>query len=420
MRLKMDRFNATNATLATLSVLAAPAKLGLALLVSASALTAFAQNFPIYPNQRSTAQQVAQSGVALSELSPTAPDSYTVKRGDTLWAISSMFLQRPWRWPELWGMNLDQIRNPHLIYPGQVLYLDKSGGRARLRVGQPLDGSGSQTIKLSPKIRGEQLPALPIATIPANLIEPFLTEPLIVEETTLSTAPRIVATQEGRVILGSNDLAYVRGDLGKNTSFQVFRPAKPLRDPDTKEILAYESAYLGMLDLVKPGKQLVEAEQSKAASSLNTFVNFFKGSQPPTEEAATMRVASFKQEINVGDLLMPTPPRELLTYAPRAPAKPVEGKVLGIYEGVALAGQNSVVSINRGKNDGLERGNVVALWRAGSTVRDKTAANKNETVVLPDERYGYMLIFRVFDRVSYALVLQVENTVQIGDKFGNP
>jgi LysM domain len=415
MRLKMDRSRIA------LPQFAAPAKLCLALLAAAGALTAFAQNYPITPSQRSTAQQVAQAGVAISELSPTAPDSYTVKTGDTLWAISSLFLQRPWRWPELWGMNLDQIRNPHLIYPGQVLYLDKSGGKARLRVGQPLDGSGSQTIKLSPKVRGEQLPALPIATIPARLIEPFLTEPLIVEETTLNTAPRIVATQEGRVILGSNDLAYVRGDLGKTTNFQVFRPAKPLRDPDTKEILAYESAYLGLLDLVKPGRQLVEGEKTtQVASTLNSVANFFKGTQAPTEEAATMRVTSFKQEINVGDLLMPTPPRELLTYAPRAPSKPIDGKILGIYEGVALAGQNSVVSINRGKNDGLERGNVVAVFRAGGTVKDKTAVNKNETVLLPDERYGYMLVFRVFDRVSYALVLQVENTVQIGDKFGNP
>ncbi len=420
MRLKMVRFFTPLVT--SVTPLASSAKLGLVLLAATGALTAFAQNYPITPSQRSTAQQVAQAGVAISELASTAPDSYTVKSGDTLWAISSLFLKRPWRWPELWGMNLDQIRNPHLIYPGQVLYLDKSGGNARLRIGQPVDGSGSPTVRLGPKVRGEQLPALAIATIPARLIEPFLTEPLIVEETTLNTSPRIVATQEGRVILGSNDLAYVRGDLGKNTSFQVFRPAKPLRDPDTKEILAYESAYLGMLDLVKPGKQLVEGEgeKTKVASTLGSIANFFQGTQAPTEEASTMRVTSFKQEINVGDLLMPTPPRELLTYAPRAPEKPVVGKVLGIYEGVALAGQNSVVSLNRGKNDGLERGHVVALSRAGGIVKDKTAANKNETVVLPDERYGYMLVFRVFDRVSYALVLQVENTVQIGDKFGNP
>jgi hypothetical protein len=168
----------------------------------------------------------------------------------------------------------------------------------------------------------------------------------------------------------------------------------------------------------------VEAEQKLASgvidSTVKSLTDIFRGDKPPTEEAATMRVASFKQEISVGDRLMPTPPRELFTYSPRAPIKPITGKILGIYEGVALAGQNSVVSINRGKNDGLERGNVVALWRAGSTVRDKTSDDRRETVVLPDERYGYMLVFRVFDRVSYALVLQVENTVQIGDKFGNP
>jgi hypothetical protein len=170
---------------------------------------------------------------------------------------------------------------------------------------------------------------------------------------------------------------------------------------------------------VRPGKQLNETE-SKEKGIVRSITDIFRGDKEPSEVAATMRVASFKQEISTGDRLMPTPPRELFTYAPRAPAKPIEGKIVGVYEGVALAGQNSVVSINRGKMDGLERGNVVALSRAGTTVRDKTSTDKRDTVVLPDERYGYMMVFRVFDRVSYALVLQVENTVQIGDKFGNP
>ena len=145
-----------------------------AVFASASALAA---TYPVTPQQRGTANQVAQGGVALSELAPNAPDSYTVKRHDTLWDISKLFLKSAWRWPELWGMNLAEIRNPHLIYPGQVLYLDKSNGRARLRMGQAPNG----TTKLSPRVRASELDNAGIPSIPFNLIEPFLNEAVIFE-----------------------------------------------------------------------------------------------------------------------------------------------------------------------------------------------------------------------------------------------
>src|SRR5207244_6755192 len=132
-------------------------------------------NFPITGQQRSTAQQVADAGVPLSELAPNAPDSYTVKRGDTLWAISSMYLKSPWRWPELWGMNLDEIRNPHLIFPGQMLFLEKTGGRARLRVAEPAGGAPG-SMKLSPRARASTIEGQAIPSIPFHLIEPFLNE----------------------------------------------------------------------------------------------------------------------------------------------------------------------------------------------------------------------------------------------------
>jgi LysM repeat protein len=374
-------------------------------------------NYPITPQQRATAEQVAAAGVPLSELAPNAPDSHTVVRGDTLWGISKMFLKSPWRWPELWGMNLQQIRNPHLIYPGQVLVLEKSGGRARLRVAGAADDSGLPTVKMSPQARIEKLTPLGIPTIPTRLIEPFLSEPLVVEKDALDKAARIVATQEGRVVLGQNDLAYARGgELGSEKSFQAFRPAKPLKDPETGEVLAYESSYLGQLELLRPGRPLSEEEQRKAGSGL-TFIGLGK---TPTEEAATLRVTHFKQEIGVGDLLLPSPPKESFSYAPRAPEKPVSGSVMSIYEGVAMAGQNSVVTLNRGKADGLDRGHVVSVWRAGGVVRDKSTSDSRDVIKLPDQRSGYMLVFRVFDRVAYALVLQVENTVQVGDKFTNP
>ncbi len=177
------------------------------LLAGAVATSALAQNFPVTPQQRATAQQVAEAGVPLSELAPDAPTEYTVKRGDTLWAISGIFLKRPWRWPELWGMNLQDIRNPHLIFPGQMLYLDTSSGRARLSTRRP-DG-GLETVKVSPRIRSEALSDSAIPPISLQAIESFLTEPLIVDEATFARAPRIVATPESRVLLSRGDRARV-------------------------------------------------------------------------------------------------------------------------------------------------------------------------------------------------------------------
>ncbi|MBU6436508.1 MAG: LysM peptidoglycan-binding domain-containing protein [Betaproteobacteria bacterium] len=373
--------------------------------------------YPITPQQRATAEQVASTGIALSELAPNAPDTHKVVPGDTLWGISKMFLRSPWRWPELWGMNLQQIRNPHLIYPGQVLVLDKSNGRARLRVADSGDGSGLPTVKLEPHARYEKLSPLGIPTIPQRLIEPFLSEPLVIEPNALESAARIVATQEGRVLLGPGDLAFARGEqLGTAKSFQAFRPARPLKDPETGEVLAYESTYLGTLDLIRPGRALA-ADEQKGSDSGFSLVGMAKAA---TEEAATLRVVNFKQEIGVGDRLLPAPPKEVFSYAPHAPDKPVSGQVMSIYEGVALAGQNSVVTLNRGKRDGLERGDVVTVWRAGKVVRDRSSEDDRDVIKLPDQRSGYMMVFRVFDRVAYALVLNVENTVQVGDKFTNP
>jgi hypothetical protein len=205
-------------------------------------VAASAAEWPVTPGQRSTAEQVAQAGVPLSELAPNAPDSYTVKRGDTLWAISKVFLKSPWRWPELWGMNLAEIRNPHLIYPGQLLVLEKIDGRARLKLGTAV--GGTDVVKLSPSIRGEPIESGAIAAIPMNLIAPFLNDAVVFETDQLAAAPRIVATQEGHVLLGRGDLAYVKGDASAARDWQVFRNPHPLVDPDTHEILGYEARFV--------------------------------------------------------------------------------------------------------------------------------------------------------------------------------
>ena len=194
---------------------ARPAHLAvLAACLTLATTTAWSQasKLPITPEQRRVADQVASAGVPLSELAPNAPDSHTVVPGDTLWDISKLFLKSPWRWPELWGMNRDQIRNPHLIYPGQVLVLVKVDGRARLQFGQRVGGSGADdTVKLSPQMRISALDANPIPVIPLALIQPFLTDTAVFDTDVLATAPRIVAAQEGHVVLGKGDLAYARG-----------------------------------------------------------------------------------------------------------------------------------------------------------------------------------------------------------------
>lgn len=374
-----------------------PASLALAgaLLAAGAALAQTTPDgrYPVTTEQRSTADQVAQAGVPLSALAPNAPDVYTVKKGDTLWDISSAFLTSPWRWPELWGMNKEQIRNPHLIYPGQTLRLVKADGRATLQVAQPdsLPGAPGDTVRLSPRVRdlGAERDAA-ISAIPNNVIEPFLSKPMVVAANELERYPRIVATQEGRVYLGRGDSAYARGISDeKIENYHVFRPARPLYDPDDtarKSPIAYEAFYLGTARMAKRG------------------------------EVATLRIQDSKQEIGVGDRLVPIERQPLIAYVPRRPDRAIDGRIVSVYGGVNQAGTQSIVTLNRGRRDGLEIGHVLALLSTGETVLDRTA-EKREYIKLPDERIGEMFVFRVFDGISYALVMRVQQPVKVGDRF---
>jgi hypothetical protein len=355
--------------------------------------SALAVNYPVTPQQRATAQQVAQAGVPLSELAPNAPDTYVVKRGDTLWDISSLFLRSPWRWPELWGMNLEQIRNPHLIFPGQILVLEKLDGMARLRVGEPV---GNGTVRLSPRVRSTEL-IDGIASVPLHLIEPFLNDAVIFNRDELEGAPRVVAAQEGRVLMSRGDRAYVRGEMGEQRDWRVFRNAKPLIDPDTKEVLGYEAAYVGAATYVRPGSTNPQGEIIPA----------------------TVEVQAVRQEMGVGDRLSPMPPREFINYVPHAPQSAIDGRIASIYGDNTTAGQNQVVALNKGSQNGIERGHVLALWTAGRVTKDTTSTDK-ATLRLPDERHGLLFVFRVFDRMSYALVLNVKDPVVVGDRFTQP
>ncbi|MDO8179611.1 MAG: LysM peptidoglycan-binding domain-containing protein [Undibacterium sp.] len=324
---------------------------------------------------------------------PDAPDKHVVVKGDTLWGISGKFLQNPWCWPEVWGMNKEEIRNPHWIYPNQIVYFDRTTGR--LRLGSPVgaNGSGSSgTTRLSPQIRTQSLGTDAIPAIPSNVIEPFLSQPLIIEQDEMANTPRIVAAQEGRVNMAKGDKAYVRGDLKGGTSFQVFRPGAPLKDPETKKVIGFEAVFLGTVKLERT---------AKTPDGVDTFM-----------------VVNSKEEMAVGDRLKPIPPTPIQNYMPHRPEQATKARVVSIYGGVSQAGQNQIVSINRGSDAGLDIGSVLELARYGQIVADRT--DNKKPIRLPDETYGTLFVFRVFKNISYGLVMQVTDSVSVGDVAQSP
>ena len=253
------------------------------------------------------------------------PDRHIVVPGDTLWGIAGKFLKEPWRWPEVWNMNREQIRNPHLIYPGDIVLLDDFRGSPRLRVGKPM--------RLQPKVYSTATPQ-EIPSIPANVIEAFISKPLIIEANEHANTPRFVATQEDRVFIGIGDTGFVSGIPDTSViRWHIYRPGKPLKDPESKEVIGHEAFFLGSANLVQAG------------------------------EPAVVRITEAKEEIGRGDRLIPAPPINLITYAPHKPELPVNAKIMSIYDGVNEAGKHSVISINRGKNADLEVGHVLALFR---------------------------------------------------------
>lgn len=359
----------------------------------------------------------AQAPSAPLTIKPDAPDRYTVVPGDTLWGISERYTDSPWRWPDLWNMNREQIRNPHLIYPGYVIVLDREKGTLTISGpgsdrkppapgpdGKPAPGSASAptasapagTVKLGPRVRAEPLARQEIPSIPPAAIEPWLSRPLVIEPDGLDKAPTIVGTQADRVLLETGNAAYVRG-IGKSTdqSWYVYRKGNALVDPDTNQTLGYEAIYLGTAQVTRPG------------------------------DPATVRITSTVQEVGAGDKLVAAGRPQAVNYVPRAPGAQIRGRVMAIYGGVGKvgeAGPQQIISINRGKADGIEAGHVLALYNLGGTVRDVTK-EKNDPegrIKLPDERAGLAFVFRVFDRVSYALIMHITRPVSPLDVVQTP
>ncbi len=352
-------------------------------------------------------------------LADDAPTTYTVVKGDTLWDISGRFLKEPWRWPEIWNMNREQVKDPHWIYPGDQIKLSfDASGKPMLSVngssGGGFGGVPGGTVKLNPQIRTDRI-ALAIPSIPSKVIGPFLSLPLVIEKDAMANSPRIVAAEDGRVIIGAGNIAYAIGlNPNQGTKWQVYRPGKDLLDPVTSEVLGVEATYLGEARVTKFG------------------------------ESSTLEILRSTQEINRGDRLTPTLEATLPSYSPRAPEKSVKGAIVSVLSGVNDAAQYSVVALNLGRRDGMEIGHVLATLQKGETVStseendnpssfrlsslfgstsdaSKTdAANANAEVKLPDERNGLAFVFRVFDKISYALIMSSRRPLKVGDVVQTP
>jgi len=349
-------------------------------------------------------------------LKADAPDRYTVVPGDTLWGISGRYLQDAWKWPELWKMNQEQIKNPHRIYPGDVIVLDRAAGQLSLQAG------GANVVKLSPKVRVEPGRKAAVPAIQPSAVEPFLSRPLVVGPNELAGAPSITAPQENRVATGAGDIVYVAGlTKEQGTIWQIFRPGDPLVDPESGETLGYQATYLGDARVRKFGAQ------------------------------STVEIVRSVQEIYAGDRLLPAAKEQpVFSYVPRAPGKSVRGRIVNTYGSLWETGPTGIVALSRGSRDGLEVGHVLAIYRSQSTanyemrtspligesprtyypeplnVRNSPLYSRGEPITpesaasLPDERYGLVMIFRTFDRAAFGLVMQASRPVAVNDVVTNP
>jgi hypothetical protein len=355
-----------------------------------------------------------------------APDRYTVVPGDTLWSISGRFLKDAWKWPEVWKMNQEQIKNPHRIYPGDVVILDRAAQQLRLLQGE---SGGATTVRLSPRVRSEPIADKAIPSIPPSAIEPFLSRPLVVGPTELDSMPFILATQENRITIGAGNVAYAQG-LTKEMGnvLQVFRRGEALVDPDSNEVLGYQAVYLGEARVIKLGAQ------------------------------STIEIVRSQQEIQPGDRLLPVRKEaQTFSYVPRAPVKQVRGRIVTTYGNLGETGPAGIVALSRGSKDGLEVGHVLAIYRSQNTsryesrsaplfgregpsgsdaprtyyeeglprrdapiIRNPIPISQETISKLPDERYGLVMVFRTFDRAAFGLVMQASRPVSVNDLVTNP
>jgi LysM domain-containing protein len=384
--------------------------------------------------------EASATRVTQADLQADAPDQYTVVKGDTLWGLAGRFLKDPWKWPQIWNMNREQIRDPHWIYPGDVIRLDRTGAYPSLSLGGPggtaqagiggADVAASNVVKYDPRVRVEPLQTS-IPTIPGSVIGPFLTQPLVIESNALDNAPTILALEERRVIVSEGNSLYAdRIGANDGVNWQVFRPGSTYRDPETGEILGFEARYLGDARVRRYG-------------------------DPST--ATALDITKSREEINRGDRLAPARETSFISYMPRSPSKQLKGIIMSVDGGVSEVGQYQVITINRGSRDGIESGHVLATYRRGGIIGGNEATSSLlDTVMLrgwdsrpvpvvpdppyaaqstdtkaapdsragplniPDERNGLVIVFRVFEKMSYAMIMRSSKPIYVGDVVQTP
>jgi hypothetical protein len=338
-----------------------------------------------------TGYVAAQSGGV--ELNPSHPDQYVVQKGDTLWDISARFLKDPWYWPEIWQVN-QQIENPHLIFPGDLLTLVYIDGQPRLQLSR---GEGTVTSggseRLSPRVRSQSLvDAIP--TIPYSVIEAFMTGGLVLDKDAAESLPYVVALRDG-LVAGAGDEVYARfmgSAAAVGNEYSLYRIADELVDPDSREVLGYEMVYVGDAEL-----------------------------RQRNDETDTLFLTDTSREALRGDRIMPSDRSPRMNFFPSAPDGEVNGSVISVIDGVSLIGQYQMVVLNRGTNHGLKEGNTLTVWQTGDSVRDPVSSGlTGRKVRLPDTVAGNVMVVKAYPKISYALVMQAISEMRVNDKVRNP
>lgn len=328
-------------------------------------------------------------------LTADAPDEYIVKRGDTLWDISKIFLRDPWYWPEIWYVN-PQVANPHLIYPGDVLKLVYIDGQPRLTIGERAEG-GSGTKKLSPQVRRDPLSEA-ITAIPYDIVASFMGRPTLLDKDQVKNAPYVVAMRDGHIIGAAGNEIYARRieDAALDSRYSVVHIEEEIRDPENNDLLGYTGIYVGASVVASEG------------------------------DPAKLVLTQTAREALQGDKLFPETVDVNMDFVPHAPSQPVDATVIAV-QSHSVIGQYQVVALNRGTRHGLEPGHILDVAQRGAIVRDKygkgglgAGLGRGKKVQLPNERIGVVMVFKAFDRMSYALVMETSHEIRQGDLASNP
>ncbi len=321
------------------------------------------------------------------EFKPSHPARHVVVKGDTLWGISAKFLKNPWQWPHVWQHN-GQIKNPHLIYPGDVISLCLIDSQPKLCVNSKHADNGRV---LYPHMRLDETGEA-ISMIPIEAIAPYLSSPKVVTQDELDNAPYIIDFAGEHLIAGTGTKIYVRSILKPNhLAYTTYRPGETFRDPDTDEILGYEAIYVADNVILKLG------------------------------DPATLRITNTEREVRRGDRLMPTSEDTgTLNFFPTPPKQQINGTIISVLDSVHNLGQYDVIALNKGKKDGLKKGHILSIIQKGKLVSDPFNIHKNQLVKLPDEEAGIVLVFRTFERVSYALIMHASRNIHVLDLVQTP